>query len=124
LTSSTSNAADGLEIILEDSEESSVLRLKGRLGIDSSPDLRDRLLAMLRGPSPKTVVVDLANLVYVDASGIATLLEALKVARHRQIRLCLQGLQGRPLHFFEVAGVLPLFETDRSGSASSKLKVS
>lgn len=124
MTSATSRAADGLEIILEDGEQSSVLHLKGRLGIDSSPDFRDQLLAMLRGPSPKTVVVDLANLTYVDASGIATLLEALKAARHRQIGFSLQGLQGRPLHFFEVAGVLPLFETDRSGSASSKLKVS
>lgn len=124
MTSSKSNAADGLEIVLEDGEESSVLHLKGRLGIDSSPDFRDQLLAILRGPSPKTVVVDLTNLIYVDASGIATLLEALKVARHRQIRFSLQGLQGRPLHFFEVAGILPLFETDRSGSASSKLKVS
>jgi anti-sigma B factor antagonist len=118
------NTADGLEIILEDVEERSVLRLKGRLGIDSSPDFRDRLLAILRTPSPSTIVVDLAELTYVDASGIATLLEALKIARHRQIRLCLQGLQGRPLHFFEVTGVLPLFETDRSGSHSSAVKVS
>jgi anti-anti-sigma factor len=124
LTSSTANAPHGLEIILEDGEESSVLHLKGRLGIDSSPALRDRLLAILRGPSPKTVVVDLADLTYADASGIATLLEALKVARHRQIRLCLQGLQGRLLHLFEVSGVLPLFETDRSRSASSELTVS
>lgn len=124
MTSSTVNATDGLEIILEDGEESSVLHLKGRLGIDSSPALRDWLLAMLRRPSPKTVVVDVADITYVDASGIATLLEALKVARHRQIRLYLQGLQGRPLHFFEVAGVLPLFETDRSRSASSELTVS
>jgi len=41
------NPAD-LEIIVDDGGEHNVLRLKGRLGIDSSTALRDRLLAMLR----------------------------------------------------------------------------
>ena len=108
--SSMANPAD-LEIIVDDGGENNVLRLKGRLGIDSSPALRDRLLAMLRSQSPKAVVVDLAEVSYIDASGVATLLEALKRARNRQTTLCLEGLQGRPLHLLEVSGVLHLFET-------------
>lgn len=124
MTEGIAKAADGLEISLDDGEQSSVLRLKGHLGIDSSPALRDQLLAMLRQQSPKNVAVDLAELTYVDTSGIATLLEGLKVARLHRRTLRLKGLQGRPLHFFEVTGVLPLFDTDRSGSASSESKVS
>jgi len=124
LTSGIANPADSLEITLEDSEEISVLGLKGRLGIDSSPDLRDRLLAMFKGPSLKSVVVDLAELTYVDTSGIATLLEGLKIARNRQRTLSLKGLQGRLLHLFEVTGVLPFFGSDRGKSSSSEMKVS
>jgi anti-sigma B factor antagonist len=120
LKSSKPNAADGLEITRHDAKASSVLHLKGHLGIDSSPVLRDELLAMLQEQAPKVVIVDLTELSYVDASGIATLIEALKIARHRQSTVCLQGLQGRLLHLFEVTGVLPLFETDQCRGASSE----
>lgn len=103
-------AADGLEITADHGDESVLVRLHGRLSIDSSPRLRDQLLAMLRRPSPEAVIVDLTEVSYMDASGIATLLEGLKIARNRQTTLCLQGLQGRLLHLFEVTGVLALFE--------------
>jgi anti-sigma B factor antagonist len=115
--------ADGLEMTLDKNQERTILRLKGHLGLDSSPALRDQLLAILQGQTPKAVVVDLAELSYVDASGIATLLEALKISRNRQSTLCLTGLQGRLLHLFEVTGVLPLFDTDQCRNASSELKV-
>lgn len=118
------NAADGLEITLDDNQQFNVFHLKGRLGIDSSPALRDQLLAMLQTQQPKAVMVDLEDLSYIDASGIATLLEALRIARHHQSTICLKGLQGRLLHLFEVTGVLPLFETDQCRIASSELKVS
>jgi len=122
--SSMANPTD-LEIIVDDGGENNVLRLKGRLGIDSSPTLRNRLSAMLRTQSPKAVVVDLAEVSYIDGSGVATLLEALKWARNRETTLWLKGLQGRPLHLFEVAGVLHLFETYGSRNASApELKVS
>jgi anti-sigma B factor antagonist len=115
-------AADGLEMTLDDNQERTLLRLKGHLGLDSSPALRDQLLGMFQGQTRKAVVIDLAELSYIDASGIATLLEALKISRHRQSTLCLTGLQGRLLHLFEVTGVLPLFESDQCGNASSELK--
>src|SRR5882762_4080696 len=101
----------GLEITVDHSEAEILVRLQGHLGIDSSPDFRDRLLTMLRGQSAKTVIVDLTDVPYIDTSGIATLIEGLKAARNRGTRLCLQGLQGRLLHLFQVTGVLTLFET-------------
>jgi len=102
---------ESLDITVEHGEERAFVRLDGHLGIDSSPDLRDRLLAMLQGQPPKTIIVDLTEVSSIDASGIATLLEALKVARNRQATLCLKGLQGRVVRFFEVTGLLPVFET-------------
>jgi len=99
------------------------LRVQGRINIDSSPFLRERLHAVFQVPSQEPVVVDLTEVSYMDASGIATLVEGLKVARNRQRRLYLQGLQGRLLHLFEVTGLMPMFETVSSGTAPSAPKV-
>ncbi len=106
----TLNAGDGLAIAVDDNAEGTVFRLRGRVTIDSSPVLRDRLLAMLRVQAPTAVIFDLTEVPYIDSSGIATLIEGLKIARNRQIAFCLQGLQGRLLHLFEVTGVLALFK--------------
>ena len=119
LTRDVPIATDELEITVDHSGEGTLAQLRGRLGTDSSPALRDLLLPMLRKPSRDTVIVDLANVSYIDASGIATLIEGLKVARNHQIVLRLKGLQGRVLHLFQVTGVLALFEAD--GAARSKV---
>jgi len=113
-----------LEITEDEGEEGTLVRLRGRLSIDSSPAFRDRLLALLRRQSAPGVIVDLTEVSYMDASGVATLVEGLKAARNRQTTLRLQGLQGRVRHLFEVTGLLTLFETSGRGSASSEPKVS
>jgi anti-sigma B factor antagonist len=123
LTSSTVTATD-LEITEDEGEEGTLVRLRGRLGIDTSPAFRDRLLALLRRQSPAAVVVDLTDVSYVDASGVATLVEGLKIARNRQTTLSLKGLQGRVRHLFEVTGLLTLFETGGRGNVSSATEVS
>ena len=65
------------------------MRLRGRLSIDTSPALRDQLLAVLDGPSVQAVIVDLDAVSYIDASGIATLIEGLKIAQsgHNTLRI-------------------------------------
>lgn len=110
---------DGLEIAIREGEEGITLRLCGRLNIDSSPALRDRILAMLQAQSPSALIVDFSNVSYVDSSGIATLIEGLKMARQRQTTLCVQGLQGRLLHLFEVTGMFALFENSSDASSES-----
>jgi len=117
------DSANDLEITEEAGREGTLVRLRGRLSIDSSPAFRDRLLALLRRQSPEAVIVDLTEVSYMDASGVATLVEGLKTARNRQTALCLRGLQGRVRHLFEVTGLLTLFETSGCGSATSAAKV-
>jgi anti-sigma B factor antagonist len=104
-----------LEIAVDRVGKDFVVLLSGRINVDSSPDLRDQLLTILSDvPLPRTVTVDLAGVSYVETSGIATLIEALRVARHHQIGFCLQGIAGSVLRLFEVTGVLGLF--DRGGN--------
>jgi anti-anti-sigma factor len=110
----TSESGLGITVLQNDGEV--LVRLHGRTTVESSPDLRDRLLRVLtQEPSPRVVTVDLTGLTHIEVSGIATLIEALKIARHRQMTFCLQGLVGSVLRLFEVTGVLALFTANDGG---------
>ncbi|WP_263358593.1 STAS domain-containing protein [Acidicapsa ligni] len=99
-----------LDLHVETSNSHVLLSLTGKVTIDSSPDLRNHLLEVLGDASLEQVSVDLKGVSYLDISGIATLLEALKIARARKTRLLLTGLQDRPRYLLEVSGLLPFFE--------------
>jgi anti-anti-sigma factor len=109
-----------LEISVDQSGKDFVVLLNGRINVDSSPDLRDQLVAILSEvPLPRTVTVDLAGVSNIETSGIATLIEALRIARHYQVGFYLQGVAGSVLRLFEVAGVLALFDLAGSGEKVS-----
>lgn len=102
---------DSLQIDVHGGKEGAVMYLRGRLSIGSSPDLRDQMLVILRWESrPDKITVDLTAVSYMDTSGLATLIEALKVARKRGIAMHLDGLHGRLLHLFEATGIGSLFD--------------
>jgi anti-sigma B factor antagonist len=114
----TSEGGLGITVLQNDDEV--LVRLNGRIDVDSSPDLRDRLSAILSGRSlPRAITVDLVGVPYIETSGIATLIEALRIARHRQAIFCLQGLSGSALRLFEVTGILALFEASDCGQKGS-----
>jgi anti-sigma B factor antagonist len=116
---------DRLQISVHNDGHGAVMYLRGRVSIESSPDLRNQLLAMLRRQSrPATIAVDLAAVSYMDASGIATLIEGLKIARLGGIAMRLQGLQGRPLHLFKATGIDSLFDTGGPTNNLSTTRVS
>ena len=105
------------------SDRGAVICLSGRVTVDSSPGLRKQLLALLGQQSPPTLIVDLSELSYIDCSGIATLIEALRIARQRHTKLQLRGLRDGPRHLLEVTGLLHLFDTNGETGHSSVSKV-
>ena len=112
--------SSNLKISVDQVGKDAVVRLSGRIDVDSSPDLRDRLRTLLSTQvQPQAIIVDLADVPYIETSGIATLIEALRIARHQQINFRLQGLSGAVLRLFEVTGVLALFEESGSGQKVS-----
>jgi anti-sigma B factor antagonist len=103
---------ENLQISVHSDKAGAVMYLRGRVGIESSAELRNRLLAMLRGQSPpETITINLAEVSYMDTSGMATLIEALKVGRTGGIGMYLQGLQGRLLQLFQTTGIASLFDS-------------
>jgi anti-sigma B factor antagonist len=118
-------SSSSLAISVDQVGKDLVVRLSGRVDVDSSPNLRDRLRTLLSGEAlPQTIVVDLAGVSYIETSGIATLIEALRIARHHQTHFRLQGLSGAALRLFQVTGVLALFEAKDTGQSASGQKVS
>lgn len=115
--------ANELQIAVTQGDNATILSVSGRVSVDSSPMLRNRLLAVLRSETRPAVVVDLTKSPSVDCSGIATLVEALKIARNNNVALRLTGLQGRLKSLFEVTGVLSLFEASSHTTGSSTSKV-
>jgi anti-sigma B factor antagonist len=118
LTSARTNTGD-LEIDIRNADGAALVCLRGRLDIESSPALRDRLLGILQSDPPRSLVVELSEVPYIDCSGIATLIEALKAARNSGTVLRLHGLHDRLLHLFDATGVLALFGSTEDAKASS-----
>jgi anti-sigma B factor antagonist len=75
----------------------------GRVTVDSSPHLRSVVLELLRRGTTPVVVVDLSAVSYLDMSGIATLLEALKAAHESSVKLRLAGMSGQARALAEIA---------------------
>ena len=100
---------DRPEIKVVAREEGILAFLSGSVDMDSSPEVRDQLLLIVRAADPKIVSIDLSGVTQFDSSGLATLIDALRTARTSKTQLTLRGLQGRLLHLFELTGILSLF---------------
>ena len=86
-----------------------IVSIEGRITVDNSPEMRDKLAAALK-PKPAEVTVDLSRVTYIDISGMATLVEASRIAHQQGTRLVLTGLQGQTRYLFEVSHLDQLFD--------------
>lgn len=83
--------------------------IQGRITVNTSDEVRRKLLAALRS-RPAQVIVDLSLATYMDSSGLATLLEATRIARRQGMRLLLAGVSGQPRCLFQIGQLERLFE--------------
>jgi len=95
----------------------------GRIDIDTSPALRAKLLPALQAPSCNLLTLDVSAVTHIDSSGVATLIEALRIARSHHADLRLVGLQGRLLGLFQSTGILSLFNGSTRADSESGTKV-
>ena len=83
----------------------------GRVTVDSSPHLRSALLDLLPRAAASVVVIDLSAVTYMDMSGIATLLEALKAAHEGSVTLSVLGICGQVGTLAEIAQLDAIFRS-------------
>ena len=88
-----------------------IVSMQGRITIDSADQMRRRLANAL-GTHPALVAVDLSEVPYMDTSGLATLMEAMRTARQQGTRLVLSGIQQQPGYLLKVTELDHVFEID------------
>jgi anti-sigma B factor antagonist len=86
-----------------------VVSIEGRITIDSSPEMRSKLAVALKS-KPAELTVNLSEVTYIEMSGLATLVEAFRIARRQGTRLMVSGVQGQVRYLFEVTHLNQLFD--------------
>ena len=104
------SAAAEMQIAFEQHATQCLVKLGGRITIDSSPRLREFLLLRLESESCQSLTVDLYEVEYIDTSGLAILVEALRAARLQGKALSLSRLRERPRYLLETTRLLHLFQ--------------
>jgi anti-sigma B factor antagonist len=94
------------------------ISIEGRVTIDTSGNMRHTIAEALRS-MPPALMLDLSGVSYIDTSGLATLLEASRIARQQGSRLVLHGLHGQPrelLHFSQIDHLLDIAEPESNSN--------
>jgi anti-sigma B factor antagonist len=94
--------SDEIEVQTEVRNGATVLRPKGDIDLSRAPSLRVHLSQAQRD-HPDRLIIDLADVPYMDSSGVATLVEAMQVARRQGGKLILCQLQDKVRSIFEIA---------------------
>ncbi len=87
-----------------------VVALEGEVTVFTSPALRERLRSVLED-GPRRIVMDLSGVGYVDSSGVATLVEALREIRGLGGEMVLAGVAERVRGVLEIARLDTVFPT-------------
>jgi anti-sigma B factor antagonist len=96
-----------------------VVAPEGDIDLSRSPTLRTTLRDA-QAKKPQRLVVDLSAVDYMDSSGVATLVEALQIARRNQTRMVLCGMKDRVRSIFEIARLDTVFTITDSRDAALK----
>ena len=86
-----------------------LLAVAGNIDIYTSPELRGELKVALDSHVPR-IVVDLAQVTFVDSSGLATLIEALQKVNEYSGKVILCSLAKTVLGVFQLSNLDSLFD--------------
>ena len=79
-----------------------VVAPKGDVDMSRSPVLREALRGV-QAQRPGKIIIDLEHVDYMDSSGLATLVEAMRTAKGHATKLVLCGLNDKVRAIFEIA---------------------
>ena len=87
-----------------------VVDVVGDIDLYNSPEVRKTLLDVLRTQRAPKVLINLTKVKYIDSSGVASLVEGLKISRELQSRLILFGLSAEAREVLELSRLIKVFE--------------
>jgi anti-sigma B factor antagonist len=94
--------------------EITILDLTGDITLFNSPEIRKALIALIRDEHVPQLFVNMTGVKYVDSSGIASLVEGLKLSRELGSRFVLYGLSKPAITVLELTHLLRVFEVHAS----------
>lgn len=97
-----------MNLTRETVDKAVVVSPEGEVDMHESPKLRTLLLAEI-AKKPSRVVVDLAKVTFMDSSGVATMVEALKKAKATGLPLLLCGMTENVKDVFELSRLDKVF---------------
>jgi anti-sigma B factor antagonist len=86
-----------------------ILDVSGNIDMSNSPEVRKALLQSIREKGVARVILNLSAVNYIDSSGVASLVEALKASRDAGVRFALFGLSDSPREVLKISRLLKLF---------------
>ncbi len=101
-----------LEVVWETRDGATILKPAGDIDLSRSPVLRNDIRKAI-GENPNRLIIELSGVPYMDSSGVATLVEAMQLARKINAKLVICALTDRVHSIFEIAR-LDQFFTIRS----------
>jgi len=99
-----------VQISTRQSGKATIVDVSGDIDLYNSPEVRKVLLAALREKRAPRVIVNLREVRYIDSSGVASLVEGLKVSRELGSRLVLLGLSQAVRDVLELSRLNKVFE--------------
>jgi len=99
-----------VEITTRQVGNAAVVDIVGDIDLYNSPEVRKVLLDELRVKRTPRLIVNLTKVKYIDSSGVASLIEGLKVSREAQARLILFGLSPAAREVLQLSRLIKVFE--------------
>ncbi|HET7209234.1 MAG TPA: STAS domain-containing protein [Terriglobales bacterium] len=99
-----------MQISVRHLDKITIFDVSGDIDLASSPQLRKALLQELREARMPRVVLNLKAVRYMDSSGVASLVEGLKVSRDLGARLILFGLNTTVREVLQLSKLIKMFE--------------
>lgn len=96
-----------MKISMREVGDAKIMTLEGDVDLGTSPVLRSTLFETL--PGLARLIINLQAIRYIDSSGIATLIEALKNAQRLNKELVLFGLSPAVQEVFRLTHVIRIF---------------
>jgi len=91
-----------------------ILDLSGDITLFNSPEIRKALIDQLREQRVSHLIVNMLDVPYVDSSGVASLVEGLKISRDLKSRFALYGLSKSARTVLELTHLLRIFEVHQT----------
>jgi len=91
-------------------DKATIFDVSGDIDMSNSPELRKALLHEIRDARASRVIVNLSGVKYMDSSGVASLVEALKASRDVGSSLVLFGLSASTREVLQLSRLLKVFE--------------